>query len=78
MTQRPVALVVDDEDDIRGLLTDLLQASVAAMQPFAPYGSTSAPVVPPVAVVQRVLLPQPTTNVGHIWRGGVFIPIPSR
>jgi len=54
------------------------QTSVAAMQPFAPYGSTSAPVVQPVAVVQRVLLPQPTTNVGHIWRGGVFVPIPLR
>jgi micrococcal nuclease len=51
------------------------QAAVAATQPLAAYGSTGAPVVQPVAVVQPVLLPQPATNVGHIWRGGVFIPI---
>jgi len=31
-----------------------------------------------VAVVQPVLLPQPAANVGHIWRGGVFSPIPAR
>jgi len=54
------------------------QTAVAAAQPFAPYGSTSAPVVQAVAVVQPVLLPQPAASVGHIWRGGVFIPIPVR
>ena len=39
--------------------------------PFAPYGASAARPV----VAQPVAAPAPDENVGHVWRGGVFIPI---
>ena len=47
--------------------------ATSSAYPFAPYGgSTARPVLAPA---QPVMLPPPDQAVGHIWRGGVYVPI---